>query len=81
MILVEAHVAGVPVEETLLQLLPAGGVMLVGLHLAIQRTRRKLTWRRRGPQARRPGRSARPPGGATGGAEGALDGEDEHRGR
>jgi hypothetical protein len=46
MILVEAHVAGVPVEETLLQLLPAGGAMLAALHLGLRRARRKLARRR-----------------------------------
>ncbi|MEA2279023.1 MAG: hypothetical protein QOC78_3983 [Solirubrobacteraceae bacterium] len=77
MILIEAHVAGVPVEETLLQLLPAGGVMLAGVHLAIRRTRRKLAWRRRPRGPRRP---ARPPSGATDAGDGIRDGAGEDRG-
>ncbi|HWK30195.1 MAG TPA: hypothetical protein VNS09_26745 [Solirubrobacter sp.] len=51
-----AHIAGVPVEETLLGLAPAAGALGLALRSLGARRIRALPWRRPALRARRPRR-------------------------
>jgi hypothetical protein len=49
--MIVAHIMGIPVEESVLQLAPAGGVMVMAVAIAgrtVGRLRRRLSHRSRG---------------------------------
>ncbi|MEA2361655.1 MAG: hypothetical protein QOD71_800 [Thermoleophilaceae bacterium] len=42
MVVVDAHVGGVPIEETVLGLLPFGWALIAGVHVAMRRLRQAM---------------------------------------